>query len=211
MSSEHQIFGKHIALKALGCNHEDYNGLPIVPSVNLFVKVTNGCNASCLFCSNANEQATINFDIDKLFRIIAELKEKEIYINRINITGGEPSIRPKLVGSILKRISDSNYYDDIHMHLNTNGLLAASQELMQHPRWDSISISVHHYDTVKLSDLYGVEIPNRALSFDGIDMMKVNASCNLIKNYIDSTGQVHKMMDFCLDKGFTRLYNTTPN
>ena len=64
--------------------------------------------------------------------------------------------------------------------------MESSQELMRHSRWDSISVSLHHYDLKKLSQIYGVEIPNKALAFDGIDMNKINASCNLVKGYIDS-------------------------
>ena len=49
-----EIFGKEIAVKSHGCNVMDEPGQRIVPSVNLFVKVTKGCNAHCKFCSNAN-------------------------------------------------------------------------------------------------------------------------------------------------------------
>lgn len=36
-------------------------------------------------------------------------------------------------------------------------------------------------------------------------MMKVNASCNLVRGYIDDTEDAHRMMDFCLEHGITRL------
>ncbi len=198
------LFGKPIEVKRFGCRHGDVSGAPIPPSVNLFVKLTNGCNARCKFCSNAQATATNKFDTDKLFRVIEELLESDIALNRLNITGGEPSIVPDRVNYILERIN-SPMYADVHIHLNTNGLLPASQTLMRHPRWDSISVSLHHYDATRLSELYGVDIPSEALNFEGVDMMKVNASCNLIKGYIDSTTEAHKMMDFCLDRGFTRL------
>ena len=100
---------------------------------------------------------------------------------------------------------DEPPFDSIHVHLNTNGLLPASQALMKHPRWDSISVSLHHYERAKLSELYGVHIPDTAISFEGVNPMKVNASCNLIKGYIDSTAEARRMMDFCLDHDFTRL------
>lgn len=38
-----------------------------------------------------------------------------------------------------------------------------AQDLIQHPRWDSISMSLHHYDVNRLSDLYGCEIPAHLL------------------------------------------------
>ena len=199
-----ELFGKPIAVKSIGCNHKNCPGGPIPPSVNLFVKVTNGCNAHCSFCSNAGAKGTSGFDLKNLFLVIDELQKQQIIINRLNITGGEPSCVPERVKQILRRM-DEDAYQDIHVHLNTNGLLPQSQELMKLPRWDSISVSLHHYDTTKLSEIYATSIPESALNFEGIDMMKVNASCNLIKGYIDSTEEAQRIMDFCIDKGLLRL------
>lgn len=198
------LFNKPIAIKTRGCNHTGYKGEPIPPSVNIFVKITDGCNAHCTFCSNAGSAATSRFDIDKLFLIIDEIRSTELIINRINITGGEPSVVPEKVCAVLSRLN-CEAYADIHVHLNTNGLLPSAQKLMLHPRWDSISVSLHHYLPEKLSEIYKTKISPEALNFEGVDMMKVNASCNLIRGYIDSTDEARKMMDFCLDKGFTRL------
>ena len=199
------IFGKEIAIKSHSCRIMDEPGQRIIPSVNLFVKVTNGCNARCLFCSNANSTDVISaFNIPKLITIIKELKEQNICVNRINITGGEPSVVPSLVYKVLDAI-DKESFEDIHLHLNTNGLLPQSQELMQHPRWDSISMSLHHYDVTKLSELYGCRIPEKAFDFDGIDLQKVNSSCNLIKGYIDNAEEAHKMLDFNIDIGIPRI------
>ena len=199
------IFEKEIAIKSHGCNVMDEPGQRIVPSVNLFVKVTKGCNAHCQFCSNANStDASSAFNILKLITVIKELKGKGICVNRINITGGEPSVVSPLVYKILDTVEENNF-DDIHLHLNTNGLLPQSQELMRHPRWDSISMSLHHYDIARLSELYGCRIPNGAFYFDGINLQKVNSSCNLVKGYIDNAEEAHKMLDFNIDLGIPRI------
>ena len=200
-----EIFGKEIAVKSHGCNVMDEPGQRIVPSVNLFVKVTKGCNAHCKFCSNANStDASSVFNIPKLITVIKELKGNGICINRINITGGEPSVVSPLIYKILDTVEE-NSFDDIHLHLNTNGLLPQPQEMMRHPRWDSISMSLHHYDVSKLSELYGCRIPEKAFDFEGIDLQKVNSSCNLVKGYIDNAEEAHKMLDFNLDLGIPRV------
>ena len=49
-----KIFNKSILIKKTSCNMMGIPGHPISPSVNLFVKVTKGCNAHCPFCSNAD-------------------------------------------------------------------------------------------------------------------------------------------------------------
>ena len=192
-------------IKQFGCNQSDILGDEIPPSVNIFVKITNGCNAKCLFCSNADTKGTNGkFNLPKLLAIIQEFQNKNIIVNRINITGGEPSLVSNLVQSVLKECSN-NIYKDIHLHLNTNGLFQQSQELMKNPRWNSISVSLHHYDLAKLSELYGVAIPETALDFEGIDTNKVNVSCNLIKEYIDCTKEAHKILDFTLKLGISRI------
>ena len=199
------FYGKQIAVKEFDCSLGTLNPERISPFVNLFVKVTNGCNARCLFCSNADAKPTNKtFDIDKLEDIVLKLKEQSIKVNRLNITGGEPSVVSSLVENILQRM-DGKVFDDIHLHLNTNGMLPQSQELMRHPRWDSISMSLHHYDIDKLSELYGCKIPEDAFKFEGVNMQKLNVSCNLIKGYIDNPEEAHKMLDFALELGIPRI------
>lgn len=204
MESKALIFGKFIELKSTGCNHGNIPGGPIPASVNLFVKITNGCNAHCLFCSNAGHVPITHFNTGKLIEVIKEIVSNHIIVNRINITGGEPSVVPDIVNDLLDRLSSDNF-NGIHVHLNTNGLLPASQQLMKHHRWDSISVSLHHYDKEKLEEIYQTKIADNILDFDGIDMNIVNVSCNLIKGYVDKIVEAHKMMDFCIDKGITRL------
>ena len=199
------VFGKEIQIKRVGCNCLDESGHPVEPSVNIFVKVTKGCNAHCLFCSNAGAAVpTAPFNIPKLLDIIKNLEDNGIRVNRVNITGGEPSVVSPLVEEILLKMNSTGF-SDIHLHLNTNGLLPESQKLMRLPRWDSISMSLHHYDLSKLSELYGCPIPEIAFDFDGIDLQRVNASCNLIKGYIDRPEEVARMLDFALELGLPRL------
>ena len=199
------VFGKEIQIKRFGCNCLDEPGQPVEPSVNLFVKVTKSCNARCLFCSNAEaSMPSAPFNIPKLLEIIRELWAAGISVNRVNITGGEPSVVSPLVEEILQKMEDSDF-SDLHLHLNTNGLLPQSQMLMRHPRWDSISMSLHHYDLSKLSELYGCKIPSSAFCFEGINMQRLNASCNLIKGYIDSPEEASKMLDFALELGLPRI------
>ena len=161
--------GKSISVKEFDCKLGKLQEEPIAPFVNLFVKVTKGCNAKCLFCSNAGTSVPQTpFNVSKLIDIIKSLKESGIKVNRVNITGGEPSVVSPLVEDILSKM-DEPETSGIHIHLNTNGLLPQSQELMRHPRWDSISMSLHHYDIARLSELYGCRIPDGAFYFDGIE------------------------------------------
>ncbi len=199
------VNGKKIDVKEFGCSMPGIGPRRIPPSVNIFAKVTAGCQARCPFCSNA-DSAHIRkaFDIEKLCAFVKELQENGVIVNKVNITGGEPSIVPELVGSIVKEFS-SDELSGIHLHLNTNGLSRESRHMMKHPRWDSISVSLHHYDRARLSELYGFEVAEEALAFNGVDMMKMNASCNLIRGFVDNADEVHRMLDFCIEAGITRI------
>lgn len=200
-----QLFDKEIQIKKIGCNCVDEPGKPISPSVNLFVKVTNGCNAHCCFCSNAGVDIKNNaFNIGKLAEVLRELQAKNIFVNRLNITGGEPSVVSPLVLKIIDMMERAEFCN-IHLHLNTNGLLPESQRLMKHPRWDSISMSLHHYNPQKLSELYNCKIPVKSFDFEGIDMQRLNISCNLVKGYIDSSDEVQKMLDYAIDLNVPRI------
>lgn len=167
--------------------------------------MTDCCNARCAFCSNGGCHKNIEaFNHVKLWEVIDELREKDIIINRINITGGEPSVASEIVNQILATASTEQYLN-IHLHLNTNGLVPASQDMMRQPRWDSISMSLHHYDRDKLSEIYGVSISEKALEFEDIDLERVNASCNLIRGFIDKPAEVENMMKFAIALRLPRL------
>ena len=199
------LFDKPFLIKNIGCRTEATSGGFIPPSINLFVKVTNNCNAGCHFCSNGyHAYDRLGFNLEKLWHIIDILIANQIIVNRVNITGGEPAIVANLVYKILDKASEDKY-SSLHFHLNTNGLLPTSQELMRHSRWNSISVSLHHYDLETLSQIYGAKIGKNALTFRNINLDTINASCNLIKGYIDSPSEVEKMLKFVVSLGLPRL------
>lgn len=199
-----RLFGKPVRIKTHGCRHGEEAGRPIPPAVNIFVKLTNGCPARCPFCSNAEAAPVSSFDLDKLADILAEALGRGLVVHRLNLTGGEPSVVPQRVERVLE-LMERTAFRDIHVHLNTNGLTRAAQSLMQAQRLDSVSVSLHHYDPRRLGEIYGLPVSEETLRFEGVDPLKLNASCNLVRGYVDSTAEAHRMMDFCLERGLTRL------
>lgn len=199
------INGKKIDVKEYGCSMPGIPPRKIPPSVNIFAKVTAGCQAHCPFCSNAGTVPQRKpFNVEKLAEFVSELRENGIIVNKVNITGGEPSVVSDLVGSILDAFS-ADGLSGIHLHLNTNGLSDESRSLMRHSRWNSVSVSLHHYDRERLSELYGFHVTDEAMRFDGIDKLKMNASCNLIRGYVDSAEQIRRMLNFAIEAGINRL------
>lgn len=196
------IFGKPIELQSYRCKARNREPLhPVAPFVNLYVKVTNRCNAACPFCSNASCREEISFDLTKLHECISEILDKGLVLNRICLTGGEPSLCAEITTRIVNEIQSRDDCSWVRLQLNTNGLTEQAQVLMRLPRWDSISVSFHHYDPKRLSELIGHEISEELLEFKGVDRAKMNISCNLIKGYIDNAVEVEKMVEFAISKG----------
>ena len=199
------VFGKKIAVKARDCDKIDIPGRRIEPAVNVFVKITGGCNAMCPFCSNAGFSGLgRDFDLGKLVNIVRELRIAGVSVNKLNVTGGEPSIVPDIVGAFLETFSAKEFLD-IHLHLNTNAVSSEAHKMIKDLRWDSVSISMHHYDMDVLSKLYGVGEMVRTVNLSGADLSKVNFSCNLIRGFVDSPEEVHRMLDFAVDCGVPRI------
>ena len=86
----------------------------------LRLSVTSACNFKCKYCSNegqpCNSKEYIDFDLLK--NIFKKIKEEEIYIRKLNLTGGEPLIHKNLLDIIKLGVRHSEM-----VTLNTNGSL----------------------------------------------------------------------------------------
>lgn len=190
------FFGKEIDLWRDRCS---VSGIPpdrSRPFVNLFVKVTDACDASCPFCCNAGHHAKGDFDIDKLFRVIDGICASGARLNRISLTGGEPSMRPDTVEEIVSGIAAMPSCAFTQLHLNTNGLSPDSVRLMSLPRIDSVSLSMHHYDPDRRRELFGRTDGYSEPDLSAVSRNKLNISCNLIRDYIDSAEEVGRMIAY---------------
>lgn len=185
-----RLFGKEIQLRSHECSYCGLAQDVIRPYVNLYVKVTNSCNASCPFCSNQNCTESADFDADKFFRILNEICNSDIRLNRISFTGGEPTIESELVIKYLDQINDNPNLDSTQIQINTNLLTPESHKVAIHPRIDSISVSRHHPD--------GFLGKNDSQYFSGIPSQKLNLSCVIVKGMNDRAETARAMMDFAL-------------
>lgn len=140
------LFGKPVSLWWNFCS---INSLPpgeIEPFVNLYIRVTDGCNASCRFCCNGGPQLHKNFNPGKLAEILEEIGKSGIRLNRINLTGGEISTRSDLTKDIIRLIENNRHCHFSQVQLQTNGILPAARALMALQRVDAVSLSLYHCD-----------------------------------------------------------------
>lgn len=115
------IFDKPFLIKNIGCRTEATSGGFIPPSINLFVKVTNNCNAGCHFCSNGyHAYDRLGFNLEKLWHIIDILIANQIIVNRVNITGGDlPSLQILFIRYLI-RLRKINIHRFISISIQTD-------------------------------------------------------------------------------------------
>ena len=199
-----KLFGKEILVREKACAVDGGVGESVKPTVRLYAKVTNACNARCRFCSNGNHSERIVFNVMKFFEIVRTIKRSRFNLQRVCITGGEPSCAENTVMDI-QRGMESNDLRDVPLFLSTNGISDSARRLMRHPRLDCVTMSLHHYDYGRMAEIYGVRDRIEEFSNLGIAPRKFTASCNLVRGYIDSAGEAKRMMDFALQIGCGEL------
>lgn len=192
-----ELFGKQVEIRENDCVLKGYEARKFKNSrVNLFIQLTNECNANCSFCEYHGKD-TQSFDLGKLAEIISELDSK-VHIGKINITGGEPLLHIKLFEKVLELLKGiHNSKPDIVV--NTNGT-QLSQLLNYEKEINSIGLSRHHYDDKLNQDIFMVRgLPTlrdiEKFQAKANSRFMLHSRCNLIKGYIDSEAQIKSYLD----------------
>ena len=87
-----EIFNKEIELRDYYCQRDDSQPCKIEePYTNIYVSLTNQCNAQCAFCCNKHIGEITKFDVEK-FNIIMNTINSVVRIHKCSFTGGEPSL-----------------------------------------------------------------------------------------------------------------------
>lgn len=195
-----ELFNSLIPVKAYYCALDGMKPLKIDdPYVNIYVTLTNKCNACCKFCCNENNRCFDEpFDIQKFKQVIQEVNNK-VKIHKLSFTGGEPTLNLPLLSDCLSFVKSCD--NNIFITVNTNGfnLDALGTE---HKLIDSISLSRHHYDDDKCREIFGVQ---NILTSEKIKTFKhkdiLHLSCNLMKNYIGCEAEIVKYLNFASSVG----------
>jgi len=190
------LFGNKINIKSYNCSL--FKQAPVKKekeTIALYVKFK-GCNASCNFCEYKNNAS--DFDFKKYKEILLHLKEN-IWVNKINLTGGEPTLNQPLFKKVLKLTRE--IFPETYLILNTNGynLLKLSKNKNIYPLISNISLSRHHYENEKNNEIFRCNTIN-SKDIDNLNNIsktwQFHVTCNLIKGYIDNKEEVYKYLDW---------------
>ena len=203
------IFNKEIQVRDHYCQLDSNPPTNVrEPYINVYVNITNICNAKCKFCSNECNKNNISaFDFEKFKKALKEINET-INIHKVSFTGGEPTICIETLKKCLKFTKELN--NNIFTVINTNGYrLKELSEVIDYI--DSIALSRHHYDDVINQQIFGLtKVPDETTILNFANKSKLHLSCNLIKDYICNSEEVVKYLEWaskmnCLDIGFVSL------
>jgi molybdenum cofactor biosynthesis enzyme MoaA len=94
---------------------------------NLRIAITNDCNLSCSYCHNEGQSHCDNvhyLSLKYIKTIVKWLLTNNVYVEKVNITGGEPLLHPNFLEIIDEMRKVTN-----NLHLNTNGILLTDESV----------------------------------------------------------------------------------
>jgi organic radical activating enzyme len=152
------------------------------PYVNLFIRVSDYCDMGCPFCVYSSDKKDV-FSLDLLSYILTSIKDKNININRVSFTGGEPGYFTNEVEQACKLIR--SFFPEMFIIINTRKGIELNNELV-----NSISLSRHSINDFEIDsmiDIYGND--------------KLHLSCVLQKGLVDSNEKINEYIEYYSNKG----------
>ena len=198
------LFGHDILVRDTLCSTDPSKLKQVNPSLRLYIKLTDACNADCLFCANKESRDFGNLDFKKLEFVIRYLLDKKL-LHGISITGGEPMINPDKMSILLNLIYSID--PTMEVAISTNGYKLREFLNMEHVnKLESIHISRHHYDDEINYSILGtrdVASTSDVIALqEGLDDKRiVNINTLVMKDYIEDLREIKKMLNYVGDIG----------
>lgn len=169
----------------------------------LRVAITDYCNLRCFFCSNEgmhlNQKNKVNMPLEVFEYLIKVLKSHGL--TKLSLTGGEPTIHPK-INQIIDFI-DRNQFDELFFH--TNGCFLSEPVIKKLSRsFTKLAVSIHAIDY----PTWHAITKGTRMQFDkqrkGLDIlskgwgkMKIELKYVPIKGYNDSAEAIGAFLELC--------------
>lgn len=199
-----KLFGKELILKDGSCSLNGKPGASIEePYINMYVTLTNSCNAKCAFCCNEkNATKKVNFDFYKFYYIVHEV-HRQLSINKLSFTGGEPSLCMELLEKCVSTVK--NLDTEIFTIINTNGVnLDKLNSVSKY--FDSIALSRHFYTDEINNQIFGTDTVAQSKDIENFKHKeKIHLSCNLQKGFIDSSRKVMLYLEEAAKMGISDI------
>lgn len=194
-----ELFGRELNVNNSFCLENLECECEKKPTLSLYIKVTDSCNANCEFCANKGCENYGKIDLVKLKETIKYLKDERI-LGNISITGGEPNTYPLLLNDIINLILEVD--KKIKISISTNGFNIREMALFdQVNSLESIHISRHHYLDSENNKIFK---DKKVAQTDDIiylqskldDKKIININTMVMKNHIDNLNEIKKMLNY---------------
>jgi molybdenum cofactor biosynthesis enzyme MoaA len=184
-----------------------------LPYVNVYIRMTDRCDANCPFCAFHSNLFKEKFDLYKLYYCLNNIKE-HVYVNKIAFTGGEPTYYMSEFLDALTTVRE--LFPTTHVTVNTNGVnLLRLMEAETLGMINCVSLSRHHQSDEINTALFRISSPpseNKIIE-EFPDKLKLHLRCNLISGKVNGVcgpAEVKKYIDFydefgVMDFGFVSL------
>ncbi len=92
----------------------------------LRISITDACNYKCFYCSNEGQShGNCNMlSLDFVRQMFSKIREENIFVKKLNITGGEPTLHPQLLEILREGTKITE-----NVTLNTNGSLLNKERI----------------------------------------------------------------------------------
>lgn len=173
----------------------------------LRISVTDRCNMRCTYCMPYNN--TTWFEQDNLLNFNQIVRIATIFANhgidKIKITGGEPTIRPK-IENLVKSLSNIDGIKSISM--TTNGLLLKGKvNQLKESGLQSVNISLDTFDRKRFAAITGVDGLDKVLeSIDAASSAGIPVKINtvVIRGWNDD--EIVRFAEFSRETGHVVKY-----
>ena len=199
-----KVFDNDIVVNDHLCSTDINSHKKANPSLRLYIKLNDECNARCKFCINESSCNFGDIDFSKLEYVINYLQSNNL-LHSIGITGGEPMLNPEKLNKLINLIYKID--KNIEVQVNTNGV-----NLLEFLNFDnvnnleSIHISRHHYLDSKNNEIFGTEKIAKSYEIAQLqDLLKdkkiININTMVMKNYIYDLQSIKNMLNYVGDLG----------
>ncbi len=202
-----ELFGQKVDIKNYDCVNCGQTPYRQSMRLNLYIKITDMCNANCDACSNRGNEKKSDIDLNKLKMVVKYLNEREL-INRISITGGEPMLNINKLNNLLNSIYEVK--PDALVTINTNGFnITNLPYLDSKDKLYGVHISRHHYLDEKNDEFFGIktstlsDIEKVMNQMDNKQLLRLNSL--LMKKYINNIDEVSKYLEMASDLEIFRV------
>lgn len=164
-----------------------------IPSGDLRISITNGCNMACEYCHNEGQitDSTKFMSLDSFKYIVNKSIKYGVF--KVRITGGEPLLHPQLEEflNFLKR-----EYGDIEVGLNTNGLLDEKLlKICKNKLLNRVVIGLDFFDA-NISKKSSIGKSSTKIKETMIALKKIGVTVEVAVVYVDNKEDIFKFIEW---------------